>query len=203
MPRPNPLCLLLLGVLGAGACGTSRLVERNQYGGVLALVGFDRQKAMQNAHVNMASHCGPGAYTIFQEGETVVGSQTQESDEIRKTKQGTVVKDGGSKTTNMTEWRLHYQCTGPGAAGPTPAAFAPPAQPYGPPQAPPPGYPPQQPYPQQPYPPQPYPAQPYPQQPYPAPAPAPYQGQGAPPVAPASYPQYPPPPAAPAPAPRP
>jgi hypothetical protein len=171
MQRPIPLCLILLGALGAAACGTSRLVERNQYGGVLALVGFDRQKAMQNAHVTMASHCGPGAYTVVQEGETVVGQQTRETEEAGKTKEGKVRKEGGSQTTNMTEWRLTYRCNNaPG--GPVPAAFAQPAQPYGPapPQAPPPGYPPQQPYPQQPYPPQaPAPGYPPPQQPYPPP----------------------------------
>jgi hypothetical protein len=166
--------LLLLGLLAGSACGTSRLVERNQYGGTLALVGFDRQKAMQNAHVTMASHCGPGAYTIVQEGEHVTGSQTNERDETRKTKEGTVVKEGGTTTSNTTEWRIVYRCNAPG--GVAQAAFTQPGQPYPPPPQP--GYPPQGPYPPQPpqqpqypYPPQaPYPPQP-PQQPYPPQAP--------------------------------
>lgn len=191
MARPHILCLILLGALGAGACGSSRLVQRNQFGGVLALIGFDRTKAMQSAHLNMASHCGPGAYTIVQEGETVTGSQTRDSDETRKTKDGKLVRQGGSSTTNTTEWRVHYQCAA-APAGPVPAAFTtgPSPQPYGPvlPQGPVPGYPP----PQQPYP-QPYPQQPYPQQPG-YPPQQPYPGQPAP-QAPAPPPGYPPAPA--------
>jgi hypothetical protein len=199
MKRPHTLCLFLLGAL-AGGCGTSRLVERNQFGGTLALVGFDREKALQNAHLNMSSHCGPGAYTIVQEGETVVGSQTSEGDETSKTKDGKVVRSGGSKTTNMTEWRLSYRCNNAPPGAPVPAAFAPPtatAQPYGPAPQGPAGYPaPQQPYPQQPYPQQPYPQQPQapypgqPQQAYPQPQ-QPYPGQPAPQGPPPGYPQYP------------
>jgi hypothetical protein len=200
MQRLSPLCLLLLGALAAGACGTSRLVERNQYGGTLALVGFDRQKAMENAHITMASHCGPGAYTVVSEGETVTGTQTQESDETKATKKGTVVRSGGSTTSNTTEWRIQYRCNN---APPGVAAFtgAPGQPPYGAPaQAP--GYPPpQQPapagYPQQPYPQQPAPAG-YPQQPYPGqPAPAGYPQQPYPQQPAPAYPQQPYPPPAP------
>jgi hypothetical protein len=192
MKRPLSVCLFVLGALAASGCGTSRMVERNQYGGTLALVGFDREKALQHAHLNMSSHCGPAAYTIVQEGETVVGSQTSEGDETSKTKDGKIVRSGGSKTTNMTEWRLSYRCNNAPPGAVMPAAYAPTQQPYGAPQMPP-GYPaPQQPYPQQPYPQQPYPQAPYPQQPQqPYPPAQPYPGQPAPQGPPPGYPQYP------------
>ena len=188
--------LLQLGLLAGAACGTARLVERNQYGGTLALVGFDRQKAMENAHVTMASHCGPGAYAVVQEGEHVTGSQTSERDEVRKTKEGTLVKEGGSSTSNTTEWRISYRCTG-AAGAVVPAAFTQPAptQPgYPPPQ---PGYPPPQPgypAPQPGYPP-PQPGYPPPQPGYPPPQPQ--QPQQPYPPQPPQQPQYPTPPQAP------
>ena len=64
--------LAVLAAMLLAACGTARYVNRTQYGGVIALEG-DRNKAMENAHQQMASHCGPGQYTIIREGETVVG----------------------------------------------------------------------------------------------------------------------------------
>jgi hypothetical protein len=197
------LFLPAFGVVVAG-CGTARVVQRNPSGGVVALQG-DRNLALQKAHQQMAGHCGPGAYRILQEGEEVVGSETQGKENTAATKEGGTVTRTGSETRNVTEWRIQYECSG----------SAPPAY-YGSQfQQPPPGsYPPGQPAypaPQQPYPPagpqyppatQPGPYAPAPGgtgpgQPYPVGyPPPPAQGQPAYPP-PANYPPpgYPPPPA--------
>ena len=130
--------LLVAGaaVLATAGCGSARLVSRNQTGGVIALQG-DRQKAMEQAHQEMSAHCGPGAYRIVEEGEHVVGSETQAADETYATKEGTVVTQGGSQTKNVIEWRMKYECGAP------PAYYGQPAAPPAPPGtyiAPPPPY---------------------------------------------------------------
>jgi hypothetical protein len=185
---------------GLGACGTARVVQRGQGGGVLALQG-ERNEAMKDAHVKMAGHCGVGQYSIVQESEEVVGTATSNSEEQKTTKKGTVVNEGTSKTLNVTEWRLTYQCGAPANAY---AGYPPPAQPGYPPPAQP-GYPP----PAQPgYPPPAQPGYPPPAQPgYPPPAPPPgygappagYQPAGGYPPPAAPPPGYPPPPPPPAP----
>lgn len=125
--------LALLAATLLGACGTARYVNRTQYGGVIALEG-DRNKAMENAHQQMASHCGPGQYTIIREGETVVGQdQVARSDTYQE-------KDGesqvaSSSTRDAVEWRVEYQCAG--APAPAPAPGPAPDEQY-PEQAPPP-----------------------------------------------------------------
>ena len=40
------------------ACGSARVIQRNQSGGVIELSG-DRGKAMEQANQEMAAHCGP------------------------------------------------------------------------------------------------------------------------------------------------
>src|SRR5262245_1086993 len=55
------------------ACGTARVIHRDQVGGVIELQG-DRGKAMEQANQEMAAHCGPGNFTITQEGEEAVGT---------------------------------------------------------------------------------------------------------------------------------
>ena len=62
-------------ILGMGACGTARPITRTQFGGVLELQG-DRGKAMEVANQEMAQHCGPNNFTITQEGEEAVGTDT-------------------------------------------------------------------------------------------------------------------------------
>jgi hypothetical protein len=123
------VCLGLVCVLFA-ACGTARLVNRNQYGGTLALEG-DRGKAMERAHQAMAAHCGPNNYTIVSEGETVVGQDSAASSETRQEKDGTVVQEAGQSTHDATEWRVAYQCNNAPAPGPAPVG--PPPPPPGPP----------------------------------------------------------------------
>jgi hypothetical protein len=128
----------LLAATLLAACGSARYVNRTQYNGVIALEG-DRNKAMEQAHQQMAAHCGPGQYTILREGETVVGQdQVARSDSY-------VEEDGesqvaSSSTRDATEWRVEYQCAG---APPAPAPSAPAEEPYpeqGQPPPPPPGY---------------------------------------------------------------
>jgi hypothetical protein len=127
----------LLSLALLAACGSARYVNRTQYNGVIALEG-DRNKAMEQAHQQMAAHCGPGQYTIIREGETVVGQdQVARSDSY-------VEEDGesqvaSSSTRDATEWRVEYQCAG---APPAPAP-GPQQEPYpepGQPPPPPPGY---------------------------------------------------------------
>lgn len=115
------------------ACGTARIVNRNQYGGTIALEG-DRGKAMERAHQAMAAHCGPNNYTIVQEGETVIGTDSAASSETRQQKDGTVTQEAGSSTRDAVEWRVIYQCNNAPAGAP-PAGGPPP-----PPPGPPPGH---------------------------------------------------------------
>lgn len=122
------ICVML------AACGTARIVNRNQYGGTIALEG-DRNKAMERAHQAMSSHCGPNNYTIVSEGETVIGQDSAASSETVQHKDGTVTQEAGSSTRDAVEWRVVYQC------GNAPAGGPPPADPQGPPP-PPPGPPP-------------------------------------------------------------
>ena len=144
---------LLFGALVA-ACGSARLVQRNQYGGVIALNG-DRNKAMEQANQMMAQHCGPGNYNIVSEGEVPVGTDTMSRSDTNYGQSTANSNDGqysntnggetttsGTSTRTATEWRVQYQC-GQGAGAPPPAGpAAPPAPPAGgggaPP--PPPGY---------------------------------------------------------------
>jgi hypothetical protein len=107
--------LLIGSLLALSACGTARLIHRDQTGGVLELEG-DRGKAMEQANQEMAQGCGPNNFTIMQEGEEAVGT--------------------------TTVWRVHYQCgsgqgVGPGAP-PGGEPPPPPAPPPPPPAAPPP-----------------------------------------------------------------
>jgi hypothetical protein len=125
--------LISLGLLGLGACGTARPIQRTQFGGVIELQGPDRNKAMEAAHQDMAQHCGPNNYTITQEGEEAVGTETivqedQASDSKtsrsgRRSKTDTTTTQTTS-TRTATKWRVHYQCGGGapmGAGGPPPA----------------------------------------------------------------------------------
>jgi hypothetical protein len=133
MNRVSALALLL--VVAAG-CGHARLVSRTQYGGVYALEG-DRNKAMEDAHGQMSSHC-QGPYSIVSEGENIIGSDSAQSNETYVAEDGTVVNQGGQSTRQATEWRVQYQC---GSAQPMPAQPSPGAYPQ--PAYPQPAYPPQ------------------------------------------------------------
>jgi hypothetical protein len=139
--------VISLGVLAG--CGSARLISRNGGGGVLEIQG-DPGKGMEDAHRQMAGHCGPNNYQIVQEGEEPIGTDTFTQED---TESGTAVSRNGrharsgSSTTGTTStrtamaWRVHYQCNG-AAGGPPPGPpGGDPNQPP-PPPGPPPGYPP-------------------------------------------------------------
>jgi hypothetical protein len=116
--------LFLIGTALVAACGSARVVQRSQYGGIVALEG-DRGKAMEDAHRHMAGHCGAGNYTITLEGDEVIGTDTTygESTDYASNESGTRAASdtsGGSSTRQATEWRVHYQCGGAPAAAPPP-----------------------------------------------------------------------------------
>ncbi len=138
---------LALGlVVALAACGSARVISRTQVGGVIELQG-DKGKAMEQANSEMNAHCGPGNFTITQEGEEAIGTDTvarQDTAEDTKTSRSgrksstdsTTV--GTTSTRTATAWRVHYQCNGAGgppppAAGPAPdpGAGAPPPPPGG------------------------------------------------------------------------
>jgi hypothetical protein len=130
------LSLGLIVVLAA--CGSARVIQRTQTGGVIELQG-DRGKAMEQANQEMASHCGPNNYTIVQEGEEAIGTDTytrQDTNSGGQTngrggyQEGSTTQ-GQQSTRTATAWRVHYQCNG--AGGPAPMA------PQGPAGGPPPG----------------------------------------------------------------
>ena len=136
------LSLGLLIVLGA--CGSARVIQRNQNGGVIELSG-DRGKAMEQANSEMAAHCGPNNYQIVQEGEEAIGTDTftredtaTDSATSRSGRRSSTdsTTTGQQSTRTATAWRVHYQCNG--AGGPPPPGPGPAGPPPGGP--PPPGY---------------------------------------------------------------
>lgn len=137
-------------ILALAACGSARVIQRTQAGGVIELQG-DRGKAMEQANSEMASHCGPNNWTIVQEGEEAVGTDTfvredtnagsTTSRDGRRTQSGQTTT-GQQSTRTATAWRIHYQCNGAAGPQPMPAAAPGPGGPGGPPPPPPggPGY---------------------------------------------------------------
>ena len=110
------------------ACGSARVIQRTQSGGVIELSG-DRGKAMEQANQDMAGHCGPNNFTIVQEGEEAVGTDTYTREDTNNTdhtsRSGrTTTNDsttqGQTSTRTATAWRVHYQCNGAGAPPPGP-----------------------------------------------------------------------------------
>jgi len=127
---------LALGLVVAlvAACGSARVISRTQGGGVIELQG-DRGKAMEQANSEMNAHCGPGNFTITQEGEEAIGTDTvarEDTAEDTKTSRSGRRSSTDSTTTNTTStrtataWRVHYACNGAGGPPPPAAAGAPP-----------------------------------------------------------------------------
>lgn len=128
------ICLAL--VITLAACGSARVISRNQTGGVIELSG-DRAKAMEQAGSEMSAHCGPNNFTIVQEGEEAIGTDTyaredSSSQDYRSRsgrRSGTdQTTTGQTSTRTATAWRVHYQCNG---VGPAPAGSPPPPPPPG------------------------------------------------------------------------
>ena len=135
MLRSSTIIMICGAMLLATACGGARVVRQTQAGGEIALEGPDRQEAMKQAHQAMQAHC-QGPYTIVEQGEVVVGTDTVHSDESYVDEDGTVVNEGGESTRDATEWRIKYQCGAaagppppPGAAPPPPGSAPPPPPP--------------------------------------------------------------------------
>jgi hypothetical protein len=106
------------------SCGTARLVQQTQYGGIIALQG-DRGKAMEDASRMMSQHCGANNFSVVQQGEEVIGTDTSygERTDSASNNSGTASAsetNGGTSTRNATEWRVHYQCNGAPGPGPSP-----------------------------------------------------------------------------------
>jgi hypothetical protein len=138
-------------ILALAACGSARVIQRTQVGGVIELQG-DKGKAMEQANQEMAAHCGPNNYTIVQEGEEAIGTDTyvredtssgsQTSRSGRTTQSGSTTT-GQQSTRTATAWRVHYQCNGAQQMAPAPGgapAPQPAAGPAGPPPPPPGSY---------------------------------------------------------------
>ena len=133
--------LFVASVISLGtltACGTARVIQRTQVGGVIELQG-DRGKAMEQANQEMAAHCGPGNFTITQEGEEAIGTDTftreDQASDTKTSKSGRrqstdTATTQTQSTRTATAWRVHYACGAGQAMGPGPD---------GPPPGPPPG----------------------------------------------------------------
>lgn len=130
-----------LAFVALAACGTARVIHRDQVGGVIELQG-DRGKAMEQANQEMAAHCGPNNFTITQEGEEAIGTDTfAREDQATDSKTSKSGRKSATDTTTTqqqstrtaTAWRVHYQCGGGPAVG---AGGQPPGGP--PPEPPPP-----------------------------------------------------------------
>jgi hypothetical protein len=141
------------------ACGSAKVIKRTQSGGVIELQG-DRGKAMEQANSEMNAHCGPGNFTITQEGEEAIGTDTFTREDTavdsRSSRSGRrsstdATTTGQTSTRTATAWRVHYQCNGAGGPPPPPpggdmGAPPPPGDDMGPPPGddmgapPPPGY---------------------------------------------------------------
>jgi hypothetical protein len=130
------------------ACGSAKVIQRTQTGGVIELQG-DRGKAMEQATQEMAAHCGgPGSWQVTQEGEEVIGQDTftredtaQDSKTSRSGRRSSTdtTTTGQQSTRDAHAWRIHYTCNSAGGGPPPPGAGGPPPPPAGG-APPPPGY---------------------------------------------------------------
>src|SRR3970282_107595 len=103
-------------------------------GGVIELQG-DRGKAMEQANQEMNAHCGPGNFTITQEGEEAIGTDTgAREDTAEATKSSRSGRRSSTDSTTVattstrtaTAWRVHYACNGAGGPPPAPTGAEPP-----------------------------------------------------------------------------
>ena len=111
--------LTILAIITLAACGTARLVHRDQGGGVIELQG-DHGKAMEQANEEMAAQCGPDNFTIMEEGEEATDTDTRAeqatgSSRSRHGSRSAADATTATEQTTRTALRVHYQCGG--AAG--------------------------------------------------------------------------------------
>ena len=98
------------------ACGSARVVQRTQYGGIIALEG-GRGRARESARAEMAANCGDGNYRVISEGEEVVGTETTHTESTDVDGDGNYT-ESAETTKYLTEWRLHYECGSGPPGGP-------------------------------------------------------------------------------------
>ncbi len=136
--------LFVGALMTLAACGSARVIQRTQTGGVFELQG-DRGKAMESANQQMAGHCGPNNFTVTQEGEEAIGTDTiAQENQASDTKTSRSGRRQSTDTTTTqtqstrtaTAWRVHYVC---GVGGPPPGQdmAPPPGDDQGPPPPPP------------------------------------------------------------------
>lgn len=134
-------------LLVLAACGSAKVIQRTEGGGVIELQG-DRNKAMEQATAEMSAHCGgPGSWRVTQEGEEVIGQDTfvrEDTSEASKSSRSgrrsrtETTTTGQTSTRNATAWRVHYMCNSAAGAPPPPMDGDPGAPPPPPGDAPPP-----------------------------------------------------------------
>ncbi len=112
-----------LTLLAGCTLGYAEVVSRDTSGGILALKGA-RSHAMEDAHKQMAAHCGPGQYRIVKEERVAVGTRTTTHGhrDVRARSRGGSARaseysHGEARTEQVYEYRIHYVCgSGGGAA---------------------------------------------------------------------------------------
>jgi hypothetical protein len=103
MVRPSLVLTAALFAFAVGGCSGIRVVKKTQDGGVVALQGV-QSDARVKADEYMRAQCG-GEYEVVEEGEAVVGSDT----ETRKT--NTFLGPATTAhSTDRNEWRITFKC---------------------------------------------------------------------------------------------
>jgi hypothetical protein len=100
--------------------GRASVIRRDTQGGTLALKGM-RGHAWQDAEKRMAAHCGPGNWQVLKEEQVVVGQRTVTTGDAEESEHygenSTRERESYQETTrteDVTEYRITYQCGGGG-----------------------------------------------------------------------------------------
>lgn len=124
------ISLIVLTVCFLAGCSAARVVRETKTGGEIALLG-DREGAREKANQIMTNKCRGAGYEVDEEGEVVVGQQTEaRSDQYSNNRSRSSWSRPSSTTTtsatsrDMTEWRILYHCKGAEAPAVAPAAPA-------------------------------------------------------------------------------
>ncbi len=100
-----------VALVALAGCSSIRVVKTTPEGGVLALLG-GRDGAHDKAVAFMQEKC-PSGYAIVEEGEAVIGENTEGN-----TSRGLFNSlNTTSSSTQKTEWRLTFKCKGGEGAG--------------------------------------------------------------------------------------
>ncbi len=92
---------MAVAALLTACAGNAVVIDRTTAGGTIVLEG-PRDRARGIAEREMAAHCGDGRFVVVHEGDAVVRTEPT----------GEPAVDGGPvPTRDVTERRLHYECT--------------------------------------------------------------------------------------------